>query len=95
MAKETETVPGIAFIRKEETGEVRQSKHNIQIDSGIHDPWHMWSEGNYSCDCNRELFFERSKNVEMDDRNLVCGDGVRFSVNIKVDGEMVYQEYAE
>ena len=87
-----ETVPGIAFIRKEETGEIRESKQNIQIESGIHDPYNLWFDGNYSCDCNRELFFEGGK---MDDRDLKCGDGVRFSVNIKVDGEMVYQEYAE
>jgi hypothetical protein len=92
LTKENETVKGIAFIRKEETGEVREYPTNVQLESGIHDPYNIWSEGNFGCDCNRELFFE---NHEIDDRELKCGDGVRFSVNIKVGGEMVYQEYAE
>ena len=91
MAK-TETVKGIAYIRKEATGEVHEYHTDIQIDSGIHDPWEVWSEGNYGCDCNRELFFSAH---EVDVCDLKCGDGVRFSVNIRVDGEMVYQEYAE
>ena len=85
------TVKGVANIRNNETGEVRQHAANIQIDSGVHDPWGVWSEGNYSCDCNRELFFyDHEKGPE----GLKCGDGVRFSVNIEVDGEIVYQEYA-
>ena len=84
-------VKAIACIRQESTGEVRRYPIDVQIESGIHDPYGVWSEGNYSCDCNRELFFTGH---EVDDRDLVCGDGVRFSVNIEVDGEIVYQEYA-
>ena len=36
----------------------------------------LWEEGNYSCDCNREIFFQRAKGKEVDD--ACCGEG-RFS----------------
>ena len=51
-----------------------------------------WSEGNFSCDCNRELFFERANGNEPDETE--CGDD-RFRVLIKtMDGVVLYQEDA-
>lgn len=40
----------------------------------------MWSDGNYSCDCNRELLFSRAREEDEPD-NTDCGDH-RFSVRI-------------
>lgn len=43
-----------------------------------------WSEGNYSCDCNRHLFFERAGGVEpYEDPDYLgdCTDG-KYSVRI-------------
>lgn len=58
----------------------------------------IWSEGNYACDCNRHLFFERAGgydpysdlNYGMDGGN--CTDG-NYSVRIKDDaGKLLYQD---
>ena len=36
----------------------------------------MWTEGNYSCDCNRLLFFVRSGGEPEPTREvIVCGEG--------------------
>jgi hypothetical protein len=49
-------------IRKNETGEVRICEMEV--------PWgetslFWWTEGNFGCDCNRELLFERASEQEM------------------------------
>jgi hypothetical protein len=54
----------------------------------------IWTEGNYSCDCNRELFFERAAGKEHGEIDSPCGKG-RFRIDwIKIDstGETVYTE---
>jgi hypothetical protein len=33
-----------------------------------------WTEGNYSCDCNRRLFFERAGGGDPDLDETRCGD---------------------
>lgn len=67
-------------IRKNETGEIRLMR---DLD------WHgdfIWSEGNYSCDCNRSSFFG-------DDED--CSEG-KYSVRITADsGEELYSEFDE
>ena len=35
----------------------------------------MWSDGNYSCDCNRELFFVRAGNEPIGVYDVDCSDG--------------------
>jgi hypothetical protein len=56
-------------LRKNATGELlsfvedwtdANEKHNL---AGV---WYQWSEGNYSCDCNRSSYF--------DDDDSSCGD---------------------
>lgn len=43
-------------IRREVDGLER-----VYRDTAIRDGWEwQWSEGNYGCDCNRHLFFERA-----------------------------------
>jgi hypothetical protein len=43
----------------------------------------MWAEGNYSCDCNRALFFAMA--VDEEDTDVSCGEK-GYSVRI-VDGD--------
>lgn len=42
---------------------------------------YQWSEGNYSCDCNRGLFFGRANGEENMDRK--CGDS-RYKNNPEI-----------
>jgi hypothetical protein len=89
----------IARIRNNATGEVREyNGSNAILDDGQAEPseW-IWSGGNYSCDCNRRLFFGYAageKPGDIDDDN--CGDG-KFSVQVlnPVDGRAYYYEFPE
>lgn len=53
---------------------------------------YIWEDGNYSCDCNRELFFTRAR-FEDDPEETECGDE-RFSVRLSDadTGEILYDE---
>jgi hypothetical protein len=62
------------LIRNNKTGEVRTRHMSL--------PWfeyslYWWTEGNFGCDCNRYLEFERAGERTDDPINdeLVCGDG--------------------
>jgi hypothetical protein len=40
---------------------------------------YMWTEGNYSCDCNRRLFMARALGEpEPEDPNNPCGDTIKL-----------------
>jgi hypothetical protein len=86
----------IAEIRNNETGEIREYEtHEILEIGDEHPSVFNWEENNYSCDCNRRLFFKRANNEETnDDWNVECSDG-KFSVNLKnkKDGKVYYREY--
>jgi hypothetical protein len=61
-------------------------------DSREWDGDYMWSMGNYSCQCNRALFFERNGGSEItEDDEAECGHGA-FSVRITEDGELLYED---
>ena len=53
-------------ITKVATGETRY------VDFSFEYLDYMWEEGNYSCDCNREMFFERAGGKEVD---ATCSEG--------------------
>jgi len=77
-------------IRKNKTGEIRTRKDTLLCDDdGI--STFIWGEGNYSCDCNRGIFFARV-NGEEEDEDIKCGSS-KYSVNIELDGEMIYSEF--
>ena len=57
------------LLRNNETGEERFADYPFQWEE-YHD--YMWVDGNYGCDCNRHLFFERANGVEPNDEK--CGD---------------------
>lgn len=59
-----------------------------------YDPVFIWEEGNYSCDCNRDLFFHRAINPEHDNDELECGDKlyrVNWIKNLET-GRVIYRE---
>lgn len=60
-----------AHIQKVSTGEVITKDFTVDSTDGI---WWVWSEGNFSCDCNRAIFFG--------DEDETCGES-RFKVNIE------------
>ena len=62
-------------IRNNKTREIRLRQENLEWDEYSH---FWWTEGNMSCDCNRELEFERAiRNEPYHDTK--CGEK-RYSV---------------
>lgn len=53
--------------------------------------FYMWFEGNYSCDCNRYLFFQRASGFAEDDiDDHPCGED-KFTIDwIVFDGRCIY-----
>lgn len=73
-------------ITKIETGEIAtsvESYHDFRLAD------FMWSEGNYSCDCNRELFFARWRGEEEPAEHCCSED--RFNA----EWEQVHEDQTE
>lgn len=84
----------VAEIRCNSTGEVREHETHEIIMDGDEDPGdYIWSDGNYSCDCNRRLFFARAAGHD-EDCDKDCSDG-RYSVRVrnKKSGRVWYSEF--
>jgi hypothetical protein len=58
-------------IRNNETGETRTYHNDLGWGEATE---FIWTEGNYACDCNRHLFFERSNGGTPDVMSGECGD---------------------
>ncbi len=71
-------------ITENSTGKHVYSQEDIDDFDGEFNPY-GWSDGNYSCDCNRGLLF--------DERDIQCSDGL-FSVTIYriTDGKLMYSD---
>lgn len=86
----------VAEIRNNENNEIRLYEFNEELEKGSEFPSIFnWSENNYSCDCNRRLFFKRVKNeVTESDWDVECSEGM-YSVNLKTkeEGKYYYREY--
>jgi hypothetical protein len=55
----------------------------------------MWSDGNFGCDCNRQIFFERALGLEPS-VDPACGDSAYRVVSVTDEaGKIVYAEDAE
>jgi len=54
-----------------------------------------WQENNYSCDCNRHIFWLRANN-EYNDEDFECSEG-KFSVNLynSKNDKCYYKEFEE
>lgn len=83
--------PVLVHIRKNETGEIRIYNDKIYFDDINLPNVYLWEYGNYSCDCNRRLFFARV-NDEEEDWESGCGD-TEYSVNIFLDNDCIYSEF--
>lgn len=59
-------------IAKKETGEVRHYRDEFFDCSAESASEFLWTEGNYSCDCNRALFFARANGEP--DPLVECGE---------------------
>ncbi len=80
-------------IRKNDTGEIRVRQDQIWLsDDDVPDPY-IWEDGNYSCDCNRRLFFARA-NGDEEDWDSGCGEG-EYSARVFYKGERVYSDFEE
>ena len=79
-------IPVVLSIRKNSTGEIRRRDWEEEENF---DPY-IWEEGNYSCDCNREAWFEG----EGISGEYACSD-YRFSIQIerKDTGAVIYSEF--
>ena len=63
MTKKQKFTNVLLHIKNNETNEVAYTVSKIfNNEDGSPNPF-IWEEGNYSCDCNRELFFCRAKNL--------------------------------
>lgn len=83
-------------IQRVADGEVRveEDHHGLLNEDGSLASF-IWSDGNYSCDCNRYLFFcWAADEEEMDFEDIQCSDGL-YRVNIynPVDGVCHYREF--
>lgn len=81
-------------ICKQSDGVTRVYKTDgLLDDDGEHLHTYIWEEGNYSCDCNRYLFYQRAHGEEERDEDCTCGDGgyVVWIVN-PATGDIVYDE---
>jgi hypothetical protein len=54
----------------------------------------IWEEGNYSCDCNRSLFFHRNKGLKDDQfEESECGDeDYEVEITNPKTGEVIYSD---
>jgi hypothetical protein len=86
-------IPVEVTIRKVKTGEVRVYKTTEYLDNGVWCDFN-WSESNYACDCNRELFFKRAagQNTQFSIRSCTHGRYIVESIVRTDTGEKLYTE---
>lgn len=80
------------FIRHVPTGEVRACRSDDLVDPELGWSPYIWLDGNFSCDCNRRLFFLRAGGSDMAPMDSRCGD-CEYDVDkiVRVDnGELLY-----
>ncbi len=85
------------YIRRNSDGVIRHYDTDLNgnvKDDGSFEPF-VWEEGNFACDCNRRLFFERAINSNYDDDiDNDCGS-TAYSVQITdKNGTILYDEFA-
>ena len=92
--KDGRWVATVAEIRDNATGVVREYQNDDILTDGDAEPSsYIWEDGNYSCDCNRRLFFARAAG-EDEDLDSECSDGL-YSVRVrnKKSGRVFYSEF--
>lgn len=95
MATILRQLPIAVHLRHVPTGETRVYRtEEPEWEDGWSD--FIWDEGNYSCDCNRWLFWERAAG-RSPATDVPCSDGVyRVDRIVREDtGEVLYEEGSE
>jgi hypothetical protein len=89
-------VDTIVRIRNNATGEIREWRMNqVMIDGDDYPNTFIWKDGDFSCDCNRSVFFAQS--IDGDDKYTdECGNGA-YAVQLlnAVDREVYYSEFSK
>jgi hypothetical protein len=90
MTEAAEDIPSTVHITRVETGETRSMPFDFDGDF-------IWSEGNFSCDCNRNLFFERECLGAKDDEGRAddreCGqEAFLVRITSNATGEVLYED---
>lgn len=68
-----------------------ETRERIQMESVYPDEetfLFMWQEGNYSCDCNRGLFFDRANGKEKEFNEYTCGESKYSAYSISPDKKL-------
>ena len=86
-------MPYVAHITRVADGETRTRIFDDDWDDEGSEFW--WSQGNYSCDCNRYLEFERAGGHEPDIDDGACGEGAYRVKIVLPDGSVPYWEGPE
>lgn len=87
--------PYFVTMRDNKTGETRKIKYDWAWEEGSD---YLWDEGNWSCDCNRDLDFKDDKGLERehdsDVKDGYClGEGRYDVLEIRLQGgQLVYFE---
>lgn len=61
----------VITIRNNKTNQIRSI--NVELDWDENSEF-LWTEGNYSCDCNRHLFFIREVENNPTNNRITCGE---------------------
>ncbi len=74
------------------TVQIRRNKDGV-IREIPNEKWddYLWAEGNYSCDCNRHLSFERAIGNDPDFDEAPCGETL-YAVRALKHGLVIYQD---
>lgn len=76
----------IATLLKVETGEIREYLYYQEMSEET--AAYVWRDGNYSCDCNREIFFERAIGEgTLDD--IECSEGRFELLKLTIDSREI------
>ena len=82
----------IIHIRKNSTGEIRTYEDRMYAENNQL-LFFLWEEGNYACDCNRQLFWNRVYHEEGEE--CECSYDL-YDINIyTVKGKLLYHEFEE
>lgn len=83
-----------AQIREAATGETVVHTETFEaIGDAYSSTLFQWLEGNYGCDCNRELFFRRIQLADPDWwGDVTCSDGERFILEwLELNGVRIWE----
>lgn len=90
--KNAKWVEVFAHIRRESDGEVRKYiTHEILKEGEEYPNVFNWADGNFSCDCNRDMFFHRKL-----DEDIPCSERLyKVALENPVTGEIYYSEWED